>query len=712
VRLNPGPGASIVAYPGANLIASSDAFLEAGGLRLANKPNFLIDAHPSGGKIPLGTFARTADPRGGLGRFGLTGDVAVDLIPGSAFKAAKGLFKPNVELPDWLKKFGRKVPWNVDVDVVDGSLVLNSMKVGPLDADLGVAAIKKFQLDYTGAREEWVGQGTLCILDNCRLEMARPFGGVVVRSGELAEAGAILNFKPEGITVFPGVTLDTIGFKVALDPTRVAGTAGITALKLIDIDGKAIVAFPSDAARFALDYPPGFPREFYGREFSRFTVGIAANAGLKLPNPIGRVPLSDGYFLYSYPGYVAFGGGVHKSLLGVIGFDSAFNGELNLNPGPAQGRYRLEGHQKACLIIIDDDLCVGIGGVISNRGFGACAGGTGGGYVYGEGVTVWLLFGCDWSEFDEKHVFAGRARAAQTGQIHVVHIHKGDPGRMIKLEGVGGAPRVRVTGPGGQTLDSTPGPGIAKSGALRIARTQRYGLTFIGLQDPKPGDYGVSLLPGSPKVRRISEAEDQPGAKVKADVTGHGLRRVLHYAVRRREAQRVTFLEETKEGVTRTIGVVTGGGRGKFSFSAPPGKGLRRIVASFELADMPAERLTVARYRPPSAKLGKPKRLRVRHRGTRLRLTWRGVPGAQRYEVLVTTSTGKIKAIRTRKRKLTVRRIAKSNNGVVSVRAVDKLRQGRAVSRRFRRTAKLKSRFKPLPRCKLKKKGLFCKTKR
>lgn len=76
----------------------------------------------------------------------------------------------------------------------------------------------------------------------------------------------------------------------------------------------------------------------------------------------------------------------------------------------------------------------------------------------------------------------------------------------------------------------------------------------------------------------------------------------------------MTFIEVDGQ-VRRVIGVVNGGGKGHITWKPAPGSRQRTIVAQFELAGLPAERLRVARFSPPAPTLGRPGRLRVKHRG-------------------------------------------------------------------------------------------------
>ncbi len=683
VELDPARAARVVVYPGVNLIASSDAQLRVGDLKFDNRKNFSIDSTFKGDKVPLGTFHPVDAPRGGYGDFAVDrgADIPVDLLAADGARAAEGLIKPTLKLPDWLTSL---FPAKVDMRIVDGKPVLDGVHIALDDADIGVAGVKNFKIDYTSKNDEWRGQGTLCLLKVCRLIMDPEHGGgVVVRHGDLVETGAKLDLSP-GITLFPGVDLTSIGFKVQTHPTAVTGNGHIRALGIVGIDGSAFAAFGSASEPWFPDRGAvfGFPDEFYAKGHPDTTIGVGGTAGLE--TPITTIPLSSAYFSYE-TGRIGFGGRVDRDL-GIVEYHGGFEGNI------VPPRYRMHGYVHACLDLWVDTVCGGVDGAISSKGFGAClSSGQGGGYIYGDGVTA-SLWGCRWSEFDEKSI---RSRATQASNVYTLRVRKGEsPDRMIRIRGATDAPLVRVVGSGAQ---------------VRIKRTKpRWKTTFIGLKGAKPGSYTVQLLPGSSPVGGLATGVIPPKAKVKAKLSGHGTRRVLRYSVRRRPGQQVTFVDMSADGAARRIGT-TKGGRGKLRFTAAPGRTRRRVVAEFDLAGLPAEEITVARFRPVSPKLGKVRKLKLRRKGKRVGLRWRKVRGASRYEVVLVTSRGKVKRKRTRKRRITLTHIPRTVSGRVSVRAIAKQRTGKPTTRRFRRLAKPKTRFKRLPRCRRKKTRIVCR---
>ena len=349
---------------------------------------------------------------------------------------------------------------------------------------------------------------------------------------------------------------------------------------------------------------------------------------------------------------------------------------------------------KACTGSVADVSDIGAGGCIEVGPLNV-----GGGVRFPSDVFLWPLDGCRWSTFADFNVAAraaGAARAAQAGGPVVVHTAAGDRSRVVELRGADGAPRVRVTTADGHTLDSSDGPGLAQTDGIRILRSESLKLTVIGLIDPKPGDATIGQLPGSPAVTRLREATDQPKAQVTATLGGRGARRTLTYAIGERRQQRVTFYDTGPSG-SRKLATATAG-RGHLTFTPIPGSGARRIEARFELAGIPAERITVARFTPPPPRLPRTTRVRARRIGTTLHVTWQGVAQASRYEVVASLAIGGQHRVVTTGRSALLRGIARWSAGRVAVRALAPMRSGARRTARFRADGpRPKTRLRALP---------------
>ncbi len=711
VEIDPGAGASIVIYSQVDRILSSNAAMNVGGIVLDHRKAFSLDTRPEkGASIPLGDFKTLPGPIEDLGAFAMVGDLGVTLIPGTPGAPAGAKITTELELPSWLSFGGSTARARVTLTVTgDGRLKLEDMHIELPDVDIGLMKITDLQLDFK--REDgdsvWHGQGQFCLLERVCVNAAeeegvKPPGGVVIRNGELDRAHVNVTFNP-GIPLYPNVDLTHVGAGAGRNPTRLLGGIGVTAIGIYRINGTFVMAFPSAATPYQpnRDEISGLTDQDYDHAFTRFTLAASGEAALRVDALDQTITLGRGHFVYQWPGYVRVGGEIRESFAGIVTLTGRTNGEFNLG----NGRFNFGQDIEACVL---DYFCRGAYTRLSSVGVGACATvnlgagsvSIGGGVQFRPFKILLSPFdGCRWSEFEDAAVFDGKAAAAQATGAITVKIKKGDRSRSIRLDGADGAPRVRVTAPGGQTLDSPEGPGTALTPAIRILRSQQIKATVIGLQDPKPGTYQLDLLPGSPAITKVTEAEDPPPARVSARVTGRGAKRTLDYDVLRRPGQKVTFVE-VAGGAKRPIGTVTGG-RGRLRFTPAPGTDRRRIEAQFELVGIGAETKTVAAFTPPSPRLDRPTRLSVRRRASRLVVTWKRVADAARYELVTTLNSGEQRITRTRRPAATITRVARSSGGRVTVRAIAPMRQGQAAAARFRATAPRTSpRFRPLPKLK------------
>ncbi len=707
VRLTPRNGASIIVAPSFYKVLSSDAAATVGGIRLRDQPNFTLDMTPSAaGRIPLGSFPRLVGGLAALGGFALTGDVDVTLTPGTPEAPAGAEIGAHLQLPSFLEAGGVHVQGDVRLRVTGGGeIVLDNLRIGPIDAEIGPLGVQGLQIDYTRATQEWKGQGELCVvvvcLDAREIPGEAPPGGVLIRNGQLVRAYANLDFPDPGITLFAGVQLNRIGAGIGLGPPRFLGGARLTALGIFQIDGALVLALPTDATPFVLtreENGDDFPASFYGRPYNRFTLALGADASLKVPLISDPIGLARAYFLYEAPGYVAFGGGVQADFFDILSLTGRADGEFNA----ANGRFNLSGQIRVC---VADVVCAGAIAYLSSVGVGGCVSldagflGTynvGGGVVYSPfDIKLWPFDGCRWSRFKDDNVFT--ARVAQLGRPITVHVVRGQRSQAIALDSATSAARVRVTSPGGAAAVESPvGPGITVTRAVRILRSEQLHQTVVGLVNPRPGTYTIETLPGSPAITRVAEATDPLPAQVKASVHGHGARRTLAYDIRRRPQQTVQFVE-VSGSLRKPIGTVSGG-RGTLAFSPAPGSDVRHIEAQFTLDGIRAETLTVASFRPPSPRLGRPAHLRVRRRASALIVSWQGVPGATGYELVTTSPSAGQRIVRTRGAGATLRGVALTSAGSVSVRAIAPMRYGAPATAPFRATRPMKTRFGALPR--------------
>ncbi len=706
----PSGAADVVSFPQAKTLVSAKATLPVGSASYDPKNGFNLKVDPKKIKIPLGKLPKPPKLPS-LGGLEVVGDWDVDLDK----KEAK--IRASIVFPKEITKAGIKLENQIVLRATADRVIVDSARIGPIDADIGALKVTAFKIEYQREGDEWLGQAKACIIKASCFDMSPPNGSIRVKGGRVVFAGASLFFPPPGIPLFTGVDLTKVGFGIGFDPTRIIGSAQIKALQLVAIEGRLVLAFPTSGKPFILrreEVGPDFPAGLYGKSFTGPTVGVTGAAAISIPE-VGDIEVAKGHVLYEYPGYVAFGAGFDIDLVKVVQLRGGLSGEFDLD----REIFNVHGDIEACVF---DVAC---GGAVANISRGQNrAGGAGAcisllGVSVGGGVQwrrlddpfIWPFDGCKWSRF-KIDVRASKAQTA-AGDF-VLNVRKGEPSPAIKLYGQGGAPTVVVRGPDGQVLnsDSPKNIDVSAGGKIRIMRfggNQYAGpFTVVGLQDAKPGRYTINTLPGSVPVTKTAQATDQPDAKVSGKVTGKDRRRVLTYDVRGREGQRVSFEEVAANGATKTIGSTTRGGKGRLRFDSAPGRGRRRVFAQFELSGVPAERKLVTSFNPASPRLRKVKGVRVRRKGSLLLVSWRKVAGATSYEVGARLSGRRMTFARTSKRGVRFK-VPKWFAGRLTVRAIDDLRQSPVSgAARFKAISAEPSPFRSLEQCKVGKTSIRC----
>lgn len=709
----PSGGARIVSFPQAEALTSSNAAFRLAGQAL--KPaggGFNLRLTSSASPIDLGSVPRPAGLKD-LGGLAYAGDFDVTLGGGFA------TIETNLRFPGFVSRNGIAVQPRVRIYASpDRILTENLATLGPYDrVDFGPVPMIGLKLSYDAGAGEWAGGADACLYGPGCLEFQPPLGGLRFGGdGELVYAKTAVDYGDPGRPLAPGIFLENAGVGFGLNPTRIFGSARLNLGTFVKVDGREVFAFPSSAAPYVLrrdEVGDSFPAALYAKKFTNPLIAAGADVLIKLP-VIGEQRLGGGYLLFESGGYAAMGGSASIDVLGIIRFSGSIDGEYNFGGQ----RYNLHGDIRACLIAVDDDLCAGaVTHMSRGAGLEGGAGGclqvgpvsVGGGVLWAEPgkPKVWPLDGCKWSPF--RIAIAGRA--AQAASSFTMRVTADGPSPVLRLDGAGAAPRVKVTGPGGRTLTSGDG-GLAYSpdGKIRIVHvnTAQAHTTYVGLQNAAPGTWRVEPLPGSAAVTSSARATDPPAARVTGTVSGDESERVLSFDVGTRPAQRVTFYDVSPSGARKAIGTATSG-KGRIRFTPAPGGGAHRILAAFELDGIPAEEKTVARFTPPSATLPTPAGLQVRRSGSRLAVTWAAVRGATSYELAVTTTGGRQVFKTAKTRRATIAAIAKTASGTVTVRAAATLRHSRVARRTFQATKATKRRLTSLRRCSVKGKRVSCR---
>jgi hypothetical protein len=306
-------------------------------------------------------------------------------------------------------------------------------------------------------------------------------------------------------------------------------------------------------------------------------------------------------------------------------------------------------------------LSIGANAVFSSKGFAVCIGKTGEKVGFGRawGGTLTAFTVCDVGPF--------RALApAQAGDGFTVGA--GRPLTVVAAEGDGAPPKLVLTGPGGERVETPAGPeGISTNDVLLVQDTERN-TTFVALFNPAAGDWSATSADGSPAIKRLRVARGLPPLKLAAKVSGAGARRVLSWKGSGLAGQSVQFVERSGGGAH--VLTTTKRAAGTLGFRPDPQLGRKRTIEAIAFnGATPRSTATVARYTvsaPP-----KPKRVT----GLKLRkgvLTWRAQPGA-RYEVALIRADGTTATLSARRAKLKLSGLPTKGTARVSIVAVNAL---------------------------------------
>jgi hypothetical protein len=301
--------------------------------------------------------------------------------------------------------------------------------------------------------------------------------------------------------------------------------------------------------------------------------------------------------------------------------------------------------------------------ILSTRGIAACTnvGFFDGGFGYRWGDRAPTTFGgCDLSPFR----VTATARAAAAGGARSVRVPAGLPLAGFAVSAPGGAPRVRVTGPGGVAVVTSDR--ARRSATVVVVPDAANKTTYVFVKHPRAGTWRIA---SASTLTSVAVARGLPEPRVTARVSGKGTRRVLTYSVAPLPGQQVRFTERGA-GVARELGRARGR-RGRIAFKTTVTANRRRtIVAEVVQNGLPRANLTVARFSAPARpKLVKP-RLTAKRTKSTLTLSWKPVVGAASYLVEVRNGPTLVQRLMTRKRKVTFSGMPATGALTVTVRAL------------------------------------------
>jgi hypothetical protein len=622
---------------------------------------------------PIHRDLSTAVPGSNLFEF-KAGDYAAELFG----------FDLAADLPVRLENDGVRIPVDVELPKVfggftghaeliarkDQGLIVDSLDVhiGPLP--LGVLTVNAIDIKYTGATDTWEGHGLITV----------PAGGALEASAKFVMGDfkrATIDFTPPTpIPLGPFVYLITMGGGFEVEPIHIEASArfGVGAVvngeAPIGVNGKLQMTFPSngDPAHFRLD----------------------GTVSVLLFEAVG-----SGFLEFYTDGYAAFGGQVGPLELGPLTLDARMGGFVDARTGDFGVSFK--GKIEICAPVLG---CGGQGlqAAVNNLGFAIC--------VELGPITPGVRF--PWKDFDPLMLvspfYAGVAllehfdpdcntngyetpaprglRKAQAGGV-TVDVPAGLPSETILVKGDGGgAPRVTVTGPSGQSFNSDQ---ASEAGTVVYARGLEA--AYVLLKKPAGGAWTVTPMEGSPKLGEIKVGHGYRPATVKAKLGGSGNRRSIAYQVANAtDGQAVRFAERGAFG-TRLLGAVTKS-KGTLAFTPEDARGSKRtVVALIEKDGIVVNEVKVGTFTAPAPpRPAPPGGLKASRKVTQVTVTWRPGRGASRQIVrLRGKHTTLARFVSAKTRKVVFTAVRRDEQVTVEVRGVSaKQRRGAARSVRVR----------------------------
>ena len=584
-----------------------------------------------------------------LGSLPIRGAFAIDLL------YHKSWVKVGIGLPSPLSFGGGRT---AQADVTLKSDNVNGLQYDGLSATvpdlwLGPLFVSSLNVHYQKSTNTWGGgakvtlPGSQIAINAAGPPTQPPDFGFGIKNGKLDHVGFGIDFQPptqpDLFPPFHTVLLSHIGAAVGFNPLRLTGTIGLSAANVVAEDGALFGVFATAHNQYTLPEDPG-PElaPLASRTFDRFSLAIGGTAALKVPI-LGGVPLLHAYGLYEYPDYFEFGGGFSWKVA-FLSLDGNVGGFVY----PSSRKFNVQGGVKACLqgikigykfVSVKISPCLNIGAVVSSKGIGFCGVipvpfpvfghipvTVGAGYHWGDGGPKLMIFSCDYGPYAQASPLAHTSAGAPPGG-YTVNLPNGLPAAMFQVRGQGGDPDVTVTDPHGHDA-------FATADALALNGTDPNSTT-VALRHPLGGRWTITPKAGSVAIAGVASAHALPPVALKATVSGSGHRRVLHYHLNPAGGRTVTFVERGPDTV-HVLGIAHGHA-GAITFSPGTGRAGRRTIAALVDQDgAPAGDVAIASYSAPGpGQPGRPGRVRASRRRGAISISWRGVPGAVRYEVLV-----------------------------------------------------------------------------
>jgi hypothetical protein len=508
---------------------------------------------------------------------------------------------------------------------------LKDLNVAVAKALIGPLELDDMHFSYDPDQHNWDGGATLKLPPSPPAPALKADVGFV--GGGFDHASGELTFPGEGLPLdnFNATHITKIRFSLAVHPDlKLGGGVTFTAgpkfgqYHVAEIDGDMTFTFP--------DGRPAILR---------------ADGTLKLMT----IPVATAFMQFKTDGQVSFGGRLDYAL-GDFSLHAGINGWI-MPPT----KFSVDGSGRVCL---GDLGCAGGEAVISSIGMAACAHvlgiDFGAGYKWGPSA-LWgpalladihfMFTGCSVADYQPAGATAAGARAPAAGAAASSRsfvVGRKLPFVVVSAVGATAPPHVVLSGPHHARIVS-PTLGPLRTGRAVVFHVASQRTTFLVVKRPAAGRWRITPLPDSAPLVRAGHANGLPRPSIHARVLGHGTTRKLVYRVTPLPHQTVTFEEHGHSGsgfIGRARHL-----RGTMRFTPAYGARERRtIVAVVSSYGEPRGQYRVATYRSPAPHaLPKPRHLSIARKRTRLRLTWKRVPGIARYVLTLRLSDGRVLAL-------------------------------------------------------------------
>lgn len=523
--------------------------------------------------------------------------------------------------------------------------------------------------DVTAAR--WSGSAVVQLPTASKTRLAA-FGSV--SGGELASLGGFVDKLGTSVPLATGVYLNRVGVGICVKPPpfKLRGDVGVSILPnasgtpTVAVNGYFIYTDPNGSDPWSLEL--GGTVLVLNKQVGSGKVIIKGSGALDFEVQVG----------------IEFG---------IVKVEGGVSGWIE----PALRRFLVQGFVRGCL----GSVCARTDGLVSNQGLAGCADlgeirwftlerdadwawyawwrlhvvwhstplRAGFGYTWQPAALSLLGSSCDFGPWTPSRAAGaaflaaarppGLATAAQ-GLGTSFDVPAGTPALALRVRGVGAAPKVRISGPGGVTVQSAAdSPAARAPGSWMVAENSLDASTSVVILNPRAGAWRVESLPGSAAIAGVdvSNYAGEPAVVGGVGDLGRG-RRVVNVAFDI-PAGTVLRLEEAGPDTQQTLSAHVKGSRchkavaqipqvatrvvcASVRFTPARGSGgRRRILAVVTRRGLPVLRKVIATYRAPAwAKPARPRRIGAARRGRSITVSWTRAAGASRYSVTLVGSDG------------------------------------------------------------------------